>query len=145
MGLAHHLARILTAAVVAVAFCLVPTLAVAHAGHQHPAAHAHAATVDAAPAAHHAAAVPDHQPTAALVGAAELRTATTGAQAGAPAPHCCSGSSCCFGMACCALALAPEQPAIAAPILSSSLLIFDPRGGPSFNPDGLRKPPKSFA
>jgi hypothetical protein len=48
-------------------------------------------------------------------------------------------------MACCALALAPEQPAIAPPILSSSLSIPDFPGGPNFNPDGVRKPPKSFA
>src|SRR5713226_4865049 len=127
MGLEHHVARIFGAAVVAVALCLAPTLAVAHAGHQHPAAHAHAATVDVAPAAHHTAAAPDHQPTAALIGAAELRTAA-GPQANAPAPHCCDGQSCCFGMACCSLALAPEQPAIAPPILSSSLSIADPPG-----------------
>jgi len=145
MGLAHHVARIFGAAVVAVILCIAPTLAVAHAGHQHPAAHAHAATLDAAPTAHHTAAAPDHQPTAALIVAAEVRAATTGPQASAPTPHCCGGQSCCFGMACCALALAPEQPAIAPPILSSSLSIPDSPGGPNFNPDGLRKPPKSFA
>src|SRR5438132_9969266 len=98
MGIERHLARILAVAVVAVAFCLAPTLAVAHSGHQHPAAHAHAGTVDLASTAHHAAAVPDHQPTAALVGAAELRAAT-GPQTSAPTPHCCSGQSCCYGMA----------------------------------------------
>jgi hypothetical protein len=142
MGLEHHLARILAAAVVAVAFCLAPTMAAAHPGHQHPAAHA--AAVDETSTGHHAAAVPDHQATAALVAAAEVRAAT-GPQAGAPAPHGCGGPSCCFSMACCALALAPEQPAIAPPILSSSLSISVPRGGPNFNPAGLRKPPKSFA
>jgi hypothetical protein len=145
MGLEHHLGRLLAAAIVAVAFCLAPTLAVAHAGHQHPAAHAHAATVDAAPAVHNTEAPLDGRPTAALTGAAEVRATTTGPQAGAPAPQCCSAQSCCFGMACCGLALAPEQPAIAPPILSSSLSISDPSGGPNFNPDGLRKPPKSFA
>lgn len=143
MGLEHHLARILAAAIVAAAFFLVPTLAVAHAGHQHPAAHAHAATGNVAPTAHHTAAAPDPQQTAALV-MAEVRAAT-GPQTGALAPHACTGQSCCFGMACCGLALAPEQPAIAPPILSSSLSISDPPGGPNFNPDGLRKPPKSFA
>jgi hypothetical protein len=144
MGHEHHLARILAAAIVAVTFCLAPTLAVAHAGHQHPAAHAHVATVDAAPAAHRTAATPDRQPAAALIAVAEVRAAT-GPQTGASAPHACIGQSCCFGMACCGLALAPEQPAIAPPILSSSLSISDPPGGPNFNPDGLRKPPKSFA
>jgi hypothetical protein len=143
MGFEHHLARILAAAIVTAAFCLAPTMAAAHAGHEHPAAHAHAVTVDVAPAAHHTAAAPDRQPTAAPVGAAELR-AVTGPQAGAVTPYCCTGQSCCFGMACCALALAPEQPAMAPPILSSSLSMSDPPGGPNFNPDGLRKPPKSF-
>ena len=142
MGLEHYLARILAAAIVAAAFCLAPTLAVAHAGHQHPAAHA--AMGDVAPKAHHTAAALDRLPTTALIALTEVRAAT-GPQTGARAPHACIGQSCCFGMACCGLALAPEQPAIAPPILSSSLSISDPPGGPNFNPDGLRKPPKSFA
>jgi hypothetical protein len=136
MALEQHLARILAAAIVAVALCFAPSVAGAHAGHLH-------AAVEPSTAAHD----PDDEilelAAASPVSTAEAKTA--GAQIVAPAPDGCDGPSCCTGKACCAVALAPEEPVLVGPITASSLPIPEPPDRSSFDPEGLRKPPKSFA
>jgi hypothetical protein len=133
----HQVARIFGAAIVALALCLAPSLADAHAGH------VHAGTVEPTPVAHDLDDDFLELHAASSVSNAEARTA--GTQLVASAPPGCDGLSCCTGKACCAVALAPEEPAVLGPMNGSSLSVPEPPDRSGFNPEGLRKPPKSFA
>jgi hypothetical protein len=133
----QRVASIWAAAFVALALCFSPSLAKAHAGH------AHAATVEPTAVAD---GLDDHSVELSAVSPLSTAEAKTAApQLVAPAPNGCDGPSCCTGKACCAVALAPEGPAALGPITGSSLSIVATPDRSSFDPEGLRKPPKSFA
>jgi hypothetical protein len=124
-----HLARVLA---LLMAACLAPSLAYAHAGHNH------------APLAQDVPVTAGHHNqgrivAAAVVKAAVVSTAQSAGEAAGCASHCCSGVT---GMPCCGAVLVPEF--LAAPNMTASKLVrfghVDALQG--LPPKALPKPPK---
>jgi hypothetical protein len=135
----RQIARFLAAAILLIVFALAPSLAEAHAGHNHGAAAA--SSTQAAHAAADEVAAPE-KATGAVP--AEWRASSDSVSNSQEAPctmGCCSGFSC---TACSALMI-PESISVG---LLTPCRIFEV---PEINalsgliPNGLRRPPRSFA
>ena len=132
----HHLVRLIGAAFVLIALSLAPSIAVAHAGHDHGGRTAltHAAPGDHARSSNDAAATHMEFASAAI---SDFQTRVLLDCAG----QCCCGVPC---TACCAVAVPavfePSPPLGRAPIpLWNRSLVWQ------LHPDGLRRPPRSLA
>jgi hypothetical protein len=125
-----HLVRVLA---LLMAACLAPTLANAHAGHDH------------ASVSHQGPASAGHEHQGRIVAIAVVKTAAASTQLrgdpSAPgcASHCCSGVT---GMPCCGAVLVPEI--LAAPDIRASQLVRFGRADAlqGLPPKALPKPPK---
>ena len=131
--------RIVGAAIVLIALLLVPSVAQAHAGHRHIARPA----ISSGQTADSVAAAVDHR--AAKPVQAEV-TQISKPPAGAPQSVPCTGG-CCSGAPCTAcVGMAPvDLPTLTPPMAASSIVLPHVSESGGLAPDGLRRPPKSFA
>jgi hypothetical protein len=141
MSLQRRLVEHILAAVLLCAALLAPSLASAHAGHNH---HAAAATVEPAdiPPATDVAGEIKSKPN--LVRREVVRASAPASKPGLSdcASHCCGGTA---NMTCCAAALVSEISVI--PSFTASHALSFARTGALLGlpPEALPKPPKSFA
>jgi hypothetical protein len=137
MSLNLQPSRILGAAVLLIALSFMPSTAKAHAGHAH-------GSQPAASTSHHVDAldasgqIADKSDQVELTGAnaSDHPITSAGCNGG-----CCTGAAC---AACVAIAFV-ESPVLSPPVSASPIVLLDARPSFSVAPDGLRKPPKSFA
>ena len=138
MTLAQAYARLLAAAMVLIAVCLMPSFAWAHGSHGHPSVHAaahqdHGAPKSAAPADWTVAS----QTVAILTALAPARSSES--DFGCLMGCCGAGSTCCSGvMPVTATSSPPIRPQLRS-ILPRDLVAAD-----GIDPDALRKPPRTF-
>jgi hypothetical protein len=137
MKLRLHLARILGAAIVLIALAIAPSVASAHTGHGH--ARSAIAAFDVQPR-HTSGRAVGKLPTA------ELK-ASTGLHSPSSDSSQCHGGACCSGASCatCCAAAVTELAYSTPPDSSSALIIPQVPVIGSLGPDGLRRPPRSFA
>jgi hypothetical protein len=142
MSLQRRLVKHILAAVLLCATLLAPSLASAHAGHNHHAAAAMAEPADVPPAADVAGDIKSKQPS--MVRRESLRASVPTSDPGVSdcASLCCGGAA---NMTCCAAALVPEVSV--APSSTTSHALSFARAGALLGlpPEALPKPPKSFA
>jgi|SoiMethySBSTD1v2_1073268.scaffolds.fasta_scaffold52310_3 hypothetical protein len=142
MSLQRRLAEQILAAVLLCAALLAPSLASAHAGHNHHAAAAMAEPADVPPAADVAGEVKSKKPS--IVRRETVRASVPVSDPGVSdcASHCCGGTA---NMTCCAAALVSEV-SVAPSSTTSHALLFARAGALlGLPPEALPKPPKPFA
>ena len=137
MILKAQVIRVLGAAVLLIALSLVPSMANAHAGHAHALSPAASATQlgDAGMSSGTVAAI-----------ALKAEFSAGGITPDRPLGSACGGG-CCSGAPCtaCVGMVLIELPGIGLPISAASIVMIDIWPTASRDPEGLRKPPKSFA
>ena len=144
MVLKRQLAALIWAATVLIAAQFLPTVAEAHAGHDHASHSVAAAHGVAAPLSDHVVDPAESANAERAAAPTELASVNSNNIPAAPSGGC-NGSCCGTGNACCGAVL-----------LFSSAVLPDVGGGqqpvgtassapPGIGPDALRKPPKSFA
>jgi hypothetical protein len=138
MGLKLQLSRILGAAILLIALSFMPSVANAHGGHDH-------GSQPAASTPHHSEGVAASGQIADEAGQAELSQAESPSTSPSKTAGCNSG--CCTGAACgaCVGMAFMGVPVLAPPVSASSMVLLDASPSSSLPPEGLRKPPKSFA
>jgi hypothetical protein len=142
MSLQRRLVEHILAAVLLCAALLAPSLASAHAGHNHHAAAAMAEPVDAPPATNVAGDIKSKKPSMVRREIARASVPANDPDVSNCASHCCGGTA---NMTCCAAALVPEI-SVAPSSTTSHALLFARAGALlGLPPEALPKPPKSFA
>jgi hypothetical protein len=161
MSLRTALARVFGVAALLAALAFAPSVAEAHAGHVHKSSGAVAASVALpGPAVFVAkiSALPDHAVHDQAVhdqtlhdhmvhdqAAAELRTAADVVPSGEPGvcgQGCCTGAPC---HSCTACTLSPDTTFVLPLDAGENLIVWNVTGVAGCDPDGIRKPPRTFA
>jgi len=140
MSLQRRLMEHILAAVLLCAALLAPSLASAHAGHNHHGAAAMAEPVDVPPAADVAGEI--KKPSIVRREIARASVPTRDADVSDCASHCCGGTA---NMTCCTAALVPEISVAPSSTTSHALLVARAGALLGLPPEALPKPPKSFA